>query len=515
MACSSEPILQMRGICKSFPGVRALEDVALEVQPAEVHALVGENGAGKSTLMHILSGVYQPDGGSIDFNGQTGVIFADEQAAQRQGIAIVFQERSLFGSLSIAENIFTGRQPIGRLGGIDRKAMWKESRRLLAEVGLDVDPRLPVDQLPPHQQQLVEVAKALSLNAQLIIFDEPTAALTETETNHLFAVIKKLQARQAAIIYISHRLEEIFQIASRVTVLKDGRWQATLPVAKTSPQELVTRMVGRELVAESFARSAPPADLTPVLEVKNLSDAAGGSPDRVQLKNLSFSVCGGEIVGFAGLAGAGRSEAALAVFGARRGTEGTILVSGKVLQQGSAHRRRVADAIAAGIGYLPEDRKEAGLFLEKDIASNIAAAKLNQFGRFWTRDRQIAKVAKDYCQSLQIAARDVGQSVVSLSGGNQQKVLLAKWLLVDPKVLIVDEPTRGVDVGAKAEIHRLLFELSRQGTAVVVISSDLPEVLAVSDRILVMSEGRITGELSREEATEERIMHLASQVEAA
>ncbi len=515
MSCRSTPILQMRGICKHFPGVHALQDVDLEVQRGEVHALVGENGAGKSTLMHILSGVYQPTDGSFDFNNKTDVFFADEQVAQRQGIAIVFQERSLFGPLSIAENIFTGRQPTGRFGLIDRTEMGKESCRLLAEVGLDVDPRLPVDQLSPHHQQLVEVAKALSLNAQLIIFDEPTAALTETETDHLFAVIKKLQERQAAVIYISHRLEEIFQLANRVTVLKDGRLQATLTVAETSPQELVTQMVGRELATESFSRDAPPPDQLPVLEVKNLSDASWGSPDRVQLKEISFAARAGEVVALAGLAGAGRTEIALAVFGARHGTQGTILVDGEAVQQGSASRRSVAGSIAAGIGYLPEDRKEAGLFLEKSIAGNIAAASLKQFGLFWTRDRQIAKVADDYCQSLQVAARDVGQSVVSLSGGNQQKVLLAKWLLVRPKVLIVDEPTRGVDVGAKAEIHRLLFELSRQGTAVVVISSDLPEVLAVADRVLVIAEGRITGELSHEGATEEQIMHLASQVEAA
>ncbi len=504
----------MRGISKHFPGVQALQDVDFDVQPGEVHALVGENGAGKSTLMHILSGVYQPDDGSINFDGRTDVVFSDEQAAQCHGIAIVFQERSLFGSLSIAENIFTGRQPTGQLGFVDRRAMWKESRRLLAEVGLDVDPRLPVAQLSPHQQQLVEVAKALSLDAQLIIFDEPTAALTEAETDHLFAVIKKLQERQAAVIYISHRLEEIFQIANRVTVLKDGRLQATLPLAEATPQGLVTQMVGRELATESFRRGASPADGSPVLEVKNLSDASEGSSDRVQLKEVSFLARAGEVVALAGLAGAGRTEVALAIFGARRGTRGTIFVNNECIQQGHARRRSVAGAIAAGIGYLPEDRKEAGLFLEKSIASNIAAASLKQFGCFWTQDRQIAKVAADYCQSLQVASRGVGQSVVSLSGGNQQKVLLAKWLLVKPKVLIVDEPTRGVDVGAKAEIHRLLFELSRQGTAVVVISSDLPEVLTVADRILVMAEGRITGELSHEEADEERIMHLASQIEA-
>jgi len=503
----------MQGICKHFVGVQALQEVDFEVRAGEVHALVGENGAGKSTLMHILSGVYQPDGGRIDFHGENEVVFADEQAAQRHGIAIVFQERSLFGPLSIAENIFAGRQPTGRFGLVDRAAMLEESRQLLAEVGMEVDPQLPVGKLSPHHQQLVEVAKALSLHAHLIVFDEPTAALTETETDHLFAVIRKLQQRQAAVVYISHRLEEIFLLANRVTVLKDGRHQATLSVSETSPQELVTAMVGRELAGETFDRGVPSVDQRPLLEVKNLSDASSNVPRRVQLKEIYFSVRAGEVVALAGLAGAGRTELALALFGARDRTHGTIVVDGQCLQQGNSRGRCVADSIAAGVGYLPEDRKEAGLFLEKSIASNIAAASLKQFGRAWTQDSQITKVADDYCQSLQIAACGTEQPVVSLSGGNQQKVLLAKWLLVKPKVLIVDEPTRGVDVGAKAEIHRLLFELSRQGVAVIVISSDLPEVLTVADRVLVMAEGRLSGELSHEEATEERIIHLASQNE--
>ncbi len=515
MTCNSTPMLKMRGICKHFVGVQALQEVDFEVLPGEVHALVGENGAGKSTLMHILSGVYQPDGGRIDFNGENEVVFPDEQAAQRHGIAIVFQERSLFGPLSIAENIFAGRQPTGRLGLVDRTAMFEESRKLLAEVGIDVDPRLPVERLSPHQQQLVEVAKALSLHAHLIVFDEPTAALTETETDHLFAVIKKLKERQAAVVYISHRLEEIFLLANRVTVLKDGRHQATLSVSETSPRELITAMVGRELAAVSFDRSLLPGDQPPLLEVKKLSDASGNFPRRVQLKEIDFSVRAGEVVALAGLAGSGRTELALALFGARERTHGTIVVGGHCLQRGNFRGRSVADSIAAGIGYLPEDRKEAGLFLEKSIASNIASASLKQFGRVWTQDGKIAKVADDYRKSLKIASRGTEQPVVSLSGGNQQKVLLAKWLLVKPKVLIVDEPTRGVDVGAKAEIHRLLFELSRQGVGVIVISSDLPEVLAVADRVLVMAEGRLSGELSHEEATEERIIHLASQIEAA
>jgi len=508
MADSLPPLLALPGICKHFPSVQALDEVSFEVLPGEVHAVVGENGAGKSTLMHIISGVYQPDQGSIDVGGNTNVVFADALAAQKAGISIVFQERSLFGQLSVAENIFAGRQPVGRFGFVDRATMWDQTEHLLKQVGLSIDPRLPVDRLSPHEQQLVEVAKALSLNSRVILFDEPTAALTETETTNLFNVIEQLQAREAGIVYISHRLEEIFQIADRVTVLKDGRWQATSSVAETSPQELITRMVGRELELEIYGRMEPQVGQDVALVVRDLSDGPSSTLGGVRLHDINFSVKKGEVLVLTGLAGAGRSETAKALFGARLGVQGNVVLNGKPVSL-----RSVTDSINAGIGYLPEDRKEAGLFLEKSIADNISAASLGQFGATWTRDRQMIKIADEYRQKLRIAAYDSHQRVVSLSGGNQQKVLLAKWLLVDPQVLIVDEPTRGVDVGAKAEIHRLLHELASQGTAVIVISSDLPEVLAVADRILVMADGTITGELPIAKATEERILHLASQIE--
>jgi ABC-type sugar transport system ATPase subunit len=457
--------------------------------------------------MHILAGVYQPGAGRIDFAGQSDVRIADEQAAQRLGIAIVYQERSLFDSLSVAENIFAGRQPVRFGNWVDTGAMAEAARRLLRQVGLDVHPHAPLASLSPAEQQLVEIAKALSLNARLIIFDEPTAALTEAETKTLFSVIRSLQKAGTAVIYISHRLEEIFLIADRVTVLKDGRWQGTLPVAEATPGELVRRMVGRELANVFRARTAGGERRAeaPALEVRELSDAPSARRSRIALADISFDVKRGEVVVLAGLAGAGRTETALSIFGARPLHTGRVRLNGRPVRI-----RGVPQAIAAGIGYLPEDRKQAGLFLEMSIAQNMAAASLQRFGGLVTSERAIDRAAEDFKRRLGISCHSIRQSVKSLSGGNQQKVLLAKWLLVEPRVLIVDEPTRGVDVGAKAEVHRLLFDLAERGTAVLVISSDLPEVLTLADRVIVMAQGRIAGELSRSEATEEGIVHLAS-----
>jgi ribose transport system ATP-binding protein len=505
-------LLAMSGIGKRFPGVRALDDMQLEVRAGEVHAIVGENGAGKSTLMHILAGVYQPDAGRIDFAGRADVRIVDEQDAQRLGIAIVYQERSLFDSLTVAENIFAGRQPASFAGWIDRRTMERGARGLLTKVGLDVHPATPLSELSPAQQQLVEIAKALSLDARLIIFDEPTAALTETETHTLFGVIRSLQAVDKAVIYISHRLEEIFSIADRVTVLKDGRWQGTIPAREATPHELVRRMVGRELV--SIRRGKSPTEpskrtVPATLDVQGLTDPPGRKASGARLRNVSLQVQAGEIVALAGLAGAGRTETALAIFGARAFASGHIAVAGQI-----RNIRCVPDAIAAGIGYLPEDRKQAGLFLDMSIAHNMAAAGLARFGELITRRYALEQTAEDYRAQLRIACRSIRQPVRSLSGGNQQKVLLAKWLIVEPRVLIVDEPTRGVDVGGKAEVHRLLIELAERGTAVLVISSELPEVLTIADRIIVMAQGRIAGELSRAEASEEQIVHLASGTSA-
>jgi ABC-type sugar transport system ATPase subunit len=501
----SAPLLAVRGIHKRFPGVHALKGVSLDVYTGEVHALVGENGAGKSTLMHLLAGVDQPDEGTIDFDGRERVVIADEHEAQRLGIAIVFQERSLFGPLSVAENIFAGRQPVKRFGRVDWRRLHTETRQWLDQVGLAVEPTALVGDLSPAQQQMVEIAKALSLRAKLIIFDEPTAALTDTETRALFRVIADLKQRGVGVIYISHRLEEIFQIADRVTVLKDGEWQGTLPVAQTHPDDLVRRMVGRELsLHERQGRSGGGTEPA-MLEVRGLTDPEHLRGARPFLRDISFSARAGEVLVLAGLAGAGRTELALALFGARPRGAGAVFIAGQKVEL-----RSPADAIAAGLGYAPEDRKEAGLFLDMTVARNVAAGRLEQFGSWWLNERDQTEAADGFREKLRITSRGADQIVQTLSGGNQQKVVLARWLLVNPKVLIVDEPTRGIDVGAKAEVHALLRDLARQGTAVIVIASDLPEVLAVADRILVMREGRLVGEMSGPEATEEKVMRLAA-----
>ena len=496
------PLLVLKGIQKRFPGVHALKGVDLDVRAGEVHALVGENGAGKSTLMQILAGVHRPDGGRIDFDGREDVGFEDEQAAQRSGIALVFQERSLFGPLSVAENVFAARQPVGRWRCIDRRELDLRTRELLGELGVSVDPDAPVEELSSAQQQLVEIAKALSLRPKLLIFDEPTAALTPVETQQLFSVIRRLRSQGVGMIYISHRLEEIFAVADRITVLKDGAGQGTFAAAELRPPDLVHRMVGREVDLHRRRSDAPPADGPVLLEVSDLNDPPGRRP---RLRNIQFSVRAGEIVGLAGLVGAGRTELAMTLFGARRGASGRVRIDGRPVRIESP-----ADAIAAGIGYLPEDRKEGGLFLEMSLAENMAAAVVARPGSWRLEERAHRRTAEERIASLRIVCRGADEPVRNLSGGNQQKVVLSKWLAARPRVFIVDEPTRGVDVGAKSEIHALLYELARNGAAVLVISSDLPEVLAVSDRLLVLREGRIAGELPAAQATEKSIMKLAS-----
>ncbi|MFO0896627.1 MAG: sugar ABC transporter ATP-binding protein [Pirellulales bacterium] len=505
-AAPPAPLLALRGIEKRFPGVFALRGVDLEVRAGEVHALLGENGAGKSTLMHVLAGVFPPDGGRIDFAGQEHAAFANERAALEAGVALVYQERSLFGPLSVAENIFAGRQPRTRFRRIDYRRLHDESRKLLHEVGLDVDPQTPLERLSSAQQQLVEVAKALSVQAKLILFDEPTAALAPAEAERLFGLIRKLRAAGVGVVYISHRLEEVFALADRATVLKDGQGQGTFALSELSPQRLINLMVGRELNPHQPRADTAPADSPPLLQVRSLSDPADGAPRKPRLENVGFDVRAGEIVGLAGLVGAGRSETALALFGARPGCRGEILVDGRTVQPGSP-----AAAIAAGIGYLPEDRKLSGLFLDMSIADNVASAAGRRFGVWRFRGGEQRAKARELCSALRVVCRGPDEPVKNLSGGNQQKVILARWLLADPRVLLVDEPTRGVDVGAKAEIHQLLYEQARRGKAVVVISSDMLELLAVSDRIVVMCEGRVTGELSRAEATEAKVVGLASQ----
>ena len=489
-------LLRCAGITKEFPGVRALSNVDFDVERGEIHALVGENGAGKSTLMHILAGVHRQDAGIIEFSPHGPVHIVNERHAQQLGIAIVYQERSLFDLMSVAENVLVENMPVNRWGLIDRKRLKEQTRVLLERVNLPVDPGCMLSELSPAQQQMVEIAKALSIESRLLILDEPTAALTFTETETLYRVMRQLQAGGVGIVYISHRLEEVFHIADRVTVLKDGQLQGTMRVADTCAEDLVTRMVGRQRTAAAPS-AMKEASGPPALEVTNLCDK--------KLRNVSFSVASGEIVTLSGLAGAGRTEIAMAIFGERPLTSGEIFVSGRRIAA-----RSPREAMDAGIGYLTEDRKDLGVFAEMPVAENIAAARLERFGEWNLNDREMARTAASFMEQLRIACPDVDTPVGRLSGGNQQKVLLARWLLREPKVLIVDEPTRGVDVNAKLEIHTLLRSLAAQGTAIVAISSDLPEVLALGDRVLVMRHGRLAACLPRAEASEERIMRFAA-----
>lgn len=491
-----KPILKVTGIVKNFPGVKALKGVDFDVRAGEVHALCGENGAGKSTLMHILSGVYQPDEGEIYLEGKK-VQFHNQKEANEQGIAIVYQERSLVEGLNVAENVFAARQPSNKCSWIHWKQLYRETEEILKSLDIQVNPRTMVSSLSPALQQMVEIAKALSLKPKVLILDEPTAAITEKEVVALFRLIEKLKREGMAIIYISHRLVEIFQLAERVTVFKDGSLVETANVYDVDNNWLVNRMVGRDLELKRVEREIP-KDV--VLSVKGL---CGGS-----FQDVSFELNRGEIIGFAGLAGAGRTEVMRAIFGADPILEGEIYLNGSKM-----HPQNTKDSIERGIGYLPEDRKAQGLFLEMSISDNISSAHMNQTGRgIFLDDKRLLTESEKYKEQLRVATPSVRQKVVNLSGGNQQKVVFARWLMVNPRIMIVDEPTRGVDVGAKAEIYQILREMTKKGTSIILVSSDLPEVMSISDRIYVMHEGEITGELSGAEATEEAIMRLASGI---
>ena len=488
--------LDMRNVTKTFPGVRAVDNVSLDVRRGEVHALIGENGAGKSTLMHLAAGVYQPDSGSIDLDG-VSIAGLNEHGAAEAGIAMVFQERSLVGALSVADNIYAGRQPVNAIGVIKRGPMLEGARKILADLEVDIDPRTPVSHLSPGQQQMVEIAKGLSHELKVLILDEPTSSLTINEGRHLFRVIKRLAAQGVAIIYVSHRMAEVFEISHRVTVLKDGRVTGARETRSTTARELVSLMVGRELSFEPDPRRAA-ADAKMALEVKNLAAAPVAS--------ASFSLRYGEIVCLAGLLGAGRTEVCEAIFGARPIQSGSVLVDGRELKPKSPE-----DSMNAGISMLPEDRKDGGLFMDFSIMTNIVAANLGTYthsGLLSTAEMR--QISRKYVDDLRIATPSIDREVRYLSGGNQQKVLLAKWLVRNPRILIVDEPTRGVDVGSKADIYAILRNLAAQGMALLVVSSDLPEVLALAHRIVVMSEGRVAGELDAESATEVAILELAA-----
>jgi ribose transport system ATP-binding protein len=494
------PLVQLRGLCKAFAGVAALSGVDFELRAGEVHALMGENGAGKSTLMKILAGVYQRDAGELLLNGQP-VDIDGPRHAQALGIAIVHQELNLMNHLSAAQNIFIGREPRGRFGLLDEAKLNAKASALFERLHLQLDPRVPVGELGVARQQMVEIAKALSFEPRVLIMDEPTAALNAEEVAELFATLRRLKAQGVGIVYISHKMDELQQIADRVTVLRDGRSIATQRVADTTVDAIIAMMVGRELAAVPRAQAAD-ARGDVVLQVRGLTRRGGTRP----LHGVSFELRRGEILGFAGLMGAGRTELARAVFGADPVDGGEIRVQGLPVRI-----RSPRDAVAHGIGYLSEDRKHFGLATGLDLRSNVVLASLARFTRRGFVDQAaIDTAAACAVEQLGIKTPSIEQTVRLLSGGNQQKVVIAKWLLRDGDILFFDEPTRGIDVGAKAEIYRLLQALAAQGKAIAVISSELPELLRLAQRIVVMCEGRITGELGAAEATQERIMQLAT-----
>ncbi|HEY3411682.1 MAG TPA: sugar ABC transporter ATP-binding protein [Armatimonadota bacterium] len=491
------PVLVMHGITKSYPGVKALKGVDFDLRPREVHALVGENGAGKSTLMKVLAGAEHRDAGELTVNGQS-VEALTPAAAQELGIAIIYQEFNLVPHLTIAENIFLGREPKAAIPGfVNYGAMNGEAEALLKRLKVNLDPRREVATLALADQQMVEIAKALSQEARIIVMDEPSAALTEHELEALFDLIRGLRAEGRSIVYISHRLEEVFAIADRITVMRDGAEVSTLPTSEVTRDSLIRDMVGREMT-ETFPTRAPEIG-EPMLEVKGLRREG-------VLKDINLTVRKGEIVGLAGLVGAGRTELARCIFGADRRDAGEIVLDGKTIRL-----RSPKDAIANGIGLVTEDRKQQGLVLGMAVRENTTLANLQSLTSlgFVQGGRERAISAK-YIKDLDIRTPSGEQAVRNLSGGNQQKVVLAKWLFTESKLLIFDEPTRGIDVGAKYEIYLLMHELASRGNGILMISSELPEILGMSDRVVVMHEGRIAGELPRDKATSEAVMHLAT-----
>jgi ribose transport system ATP-binding protein len=494
-------VLRMEGIAKSFPGVQALDNVDLDVAAGEAVALLGENGAGKSTLMKILCGAYRRDAGRILINGQE-VEIENPHKAQSLGISIIYQEFNLTRNQSVAANIFISREPrargLGRyLGLVDRKRMEAEAGDLLKRIKAQISPRAIVGRLSVAQQQMVEIAKALAVEARIIIMDEPTAALGEKEVETLFEIVGKLKEQGIAVIFISHRLEEIFRVADRAVVLRDGRVVGKLPVAGASIDDIIHLMVGRSLKDFLYKEKAEIG--APILEVKGLTRHG-------QVKDVSFTLRRGEILGFAGLVGSGRTETARLIFGAEAADASGISLEGKRVSFRSPRA-----AVRAGFGYVPEDRGEQGLVLKLSVLENVVLPTLERHSRLRVVDNaKIRKTALDYIKKLAIRTPHLAQKAMYLSGGNQQKVVLAKWLAAEPRVLILDEPTRGIDVGSKAEIHALMSRLAKEGMGIIMISSELPEILGMSDRIVVMHEGGVAAILDRSEATQELIMAYAS-----
>lgn len=491
-------ILTMKGIDKSFPGVHALDHVDLEVRRGEVHALMGENGAGKSTLMKVLTGIYSKDEGTITFEGKE-VEFTNPREAQDAGIVIVHQELNMLGHLTVAQNIFIGREFMkGKF--IDDRKINEEARKLFDQLGIDIDPTETMSRLTVGKQQMCEIAKAISHDAKVIIFDEPSAALTEAEIEELFKIIRDLRERQLGIVYISHRMDEIKVITDRVTVMRDGGYVGTLITKDCTKEDIINMMVGRVIYEDPKTESTVPKGAPVVLKVENLN--AGK-----MVQNVSFELRKGEILGFSGLMGAGRTETARALFGADPKESGDIYINGQKVTINNPQ-----DAVKHGIGYLSEDRKRYGIVVQKTVAENTTMADLDEFtsGIFINKKKE-NEVAQKYVESLATKTPSVDQLVVNLSGGNQQKVVIAKWLTRNCDILIFDEPTRGIDVGAKNEIYKLMNRLAAEGKAIIMISSEMTEILRMSDRIVIMCEGKITGELDISEATQENIMNLATR----
>ena len=490
-------ILTMKGIDKSFPGVHALDHVDLEVRKGEVHALMGENGAGKSTLMKVLTGIYSKDSGTITYEGKE-VEFANPREAQDAGIVIVHQELNMMNHLTVAQNIFIGREMMkGKL--IDDEKMNREAAKLFEMLKIDINPKEKMGNLTVGKQQMCEIAKAISHEAKVIIFDEPSAALTESEIEELFKIIRDLRAKNLGIVYISHRMDEIKVITDRVTVMRDGTYVGTLITKESTKDDIIKMMVGRVIYEDPKTESNVKPDAPVVLKVEHLN--AGK-----MVKDVSFELRKGEILGFSGLMGAGRTETARALFGADPKESGDIYVNGKKVEI-----KTPMDAVKNGIGYLSEDRKRFGIVVQKSVAENTTMATLEDYvKRIFINKKKENDVSREYIKRLKTKTPGVDQLIVNLSGGNQQKVVIAKWLVRNCDILIFDEPTRGIDVGAKSEIYQLMNELVAEGKSIIMVSSEMTEILRMSDRIIVMCEGRKTGEIDIAEATQEKIMQAAT-----
>ncbi|WP_125099400.1 sugar ABC transporter ATP-binding protein [Leucobacter chromiireducens] len=494
---SPEPLLELAGVTKAFGAVVALRDGTIALHPGSIHALVGENGAGKSTIVKIIAGLYRRDAGDIRLAGAS-VDFTSTAEAKAAGIAVIYQEPTLFPDLSVTENIFMGRQPRGRFGRIDRTRMRTETEALFARLGLRMDPDRTADGLSIADQQMIEIAKAISLDAQILIMDEPTAALSGVEVDRLFDVARALRDEGRALVFISHRFDEVFALCDTITVMRDGSYISTRAIAETDPDSVVAEMVGRE-ITELF----PKLETTigePLLEVTGLTSPGVFS-------DISFTVRAGEIVGLAGLVGAGRSEVARAIFGVDDYQSGEVRLGGTRIRKGVP-----TAAMRAGLALVPEDRRKQGLVLEESVARNTSAVILDSIAKLGlVTARAEQRAARPWSEQLEVKTTALSTLAGTLSGGNQQKVVLGKWLATNPRVLIIDEPTRGIDVGTKSEVHRLLSTLASQGMAVLMISSELPEVLGMADRVVVMREGRITATIDRADATQENVMRAATQ----